>query len=372
MSTPSGLPLWGQAYTLTIHYLNATTIDSIPITTNSFEPDALRMTFVVQQTRYTAAPWFADICLYNMNDASIQKALLTAVWVNLKAGFQAGPTQQQVIWDGPVMQSWLTRDNVVDTVLHIHSYLNPALPNTPYAFAMGPNTSQDNTLQYMVRMQQQQSWYASMLSKPILNLSSSAQTAVSETRFPRGNTIFGSFPSIVSRIADTHYLGNWFDGIGNANIGNAGDPTNATRPADYIYAPPYANGSQQPTLAANASLSLIGTPAFTNTGCEFSVLLDPRLNVGTQIAPIIVELANVFATQTPITVGQNTTLGAPLNYRYFIQQVTHHGDTRGNDWQTDIIGFSTAYAAGIDNGNNTVSGGPIVNSTTNNNSGSGA
>src|SRR5580693_1286360 len=110
-SLVSNIPLWGQAYKLSVKYVTGTDDQTQVevLTCDAWEPEALRITFEVQQSTVSNPWWFADISVYNLNTQTIQNALLNAVWVTLEAGFQYGPSKSSIIWDGPVLQTLLDR-----------------------------------------------------------------------------------------------------------------------------------------------------------------------------------------------------------------------------------------------------------------------
>jgi hypothetical protein len=174
-------------------------------------------------------------------------------------------------------------------------------------------------------------------------LSDAAQQALSTTQYPRGNTVFGTTAKQVALTAYSHFLQSWQDG-NKAYISEMANPS--LTPA-LIYSPPFAPNVPVSNLPANTTFSIVGTPRQLPQGVEFSVLLDPRLQV--KLPPMVVELTNTLVTLEPLTQGQSFV--APLSsLTFFVGQVRHSGDTRGNLWQTDVIGFSTVYAQNLPDG----------------------
>lgn len=106
---------------------------------------------------------------------------------------------------------------------------------------------------------------------------------------------------------------------------------------DVIYAPPIAEGSNR-KVEADTDYRLIGTPQQTEFGVDFRVLLDSRLTA--KLPPLQAQLKNVVIEQIPVQIGTKlTTLTA--DGVYFVAGVRHLGDTRGNQWESRVIGTSS-------------------------------
>lgn len=343
MST-SNIPLWGQAWELTILYAaEGGTTTTTTITSNSWDPEALRITFEVQQTMNKSPFWYADISVYNLNDPEIQNTLVNATWVTLKAGFQTGPTLYSRIWDGPIFLTTFTRESVVDQKVTMHCVANPLVMDSIVSFAMGPFSSQ---LQLVARM-------ASEITLPPIDsasgtLGQKANAALSVKQYPRGNTVFGKVSKYIAQISDDNFMQHWQDGQ-KAYISEIG---NADTTPSLIYSPAFPPGytGQMLGLPAGTTQSILGTPRQTQFGATFTVLLDPRLSV--QLPPLVVQLARTQISQLTITPSVNSQPATPLtaDLKLLVAQVRHVGDTRGNDWQTEVTGVSTTYADNLLNG----------------------
>jgi hypothetical protein len=338
MSTSvSTTPFWGQAWQLDVTYATAGGSQQASISSKTWEPAALRMTFDVLQAMNTSPFWYADISIYNLNDQTLQNILLNASWATLKAGFQTGPNVCGTIWDGPVFQTIFTREDVVDQKLTLHCVANPFVMDNIVSFATGPFSSQAQLVSKM----------ASQIGlPPITNgqgtLGQAAGTRLSAVQYPRGNTVFGKTAKYLSQISDSAFLQQWQDGqqayISEVDTGN--------RTPAYVYSPPFPPGynGQSLGLPNDTNESIIGTPQQIQQGVVFTVLLDPRLKVS--LPPLLVQLARTQVAQLVRTPSINSELPTALtsNLLFFVAQVRHTGDTRGNDWQTEVTGWSTAYA----------------------------
>lgn len=337
MST-SSTPLWGQAWELSIQIANSP--DLIVVSYKTWTPEALRITFDVMQAAISGPIWYADISIYNLENDDAQTILSGAVHATLSAGFMTDFQNgaNPIIWDGPVFQTLFTREGVVDQKLTLHCIASPLseINDNIVAFAAGPYASQTSIAARMM----------SQIGLPPLSLQQGTLSQLAEQRmnavqFPRGNTIFGKTGKFIAQMADHNFLQTFSDGK-NQYIT---DLTNGDAPIDLIYAPPFPPGytAQFLDLPAGTTQSLIGTPQQTPEGAIFTVLLDARLKV--QLPALLVQLAATQVTQlqrTPVIGEQPTGLLTP-NLTFFVSQVRHTGDSRGNDWHTEVTGFSTVY-----------------------------
>jgi hypothetical protein len=338
----STIPLWGQAWELTVTSATSSGAQQTTISYLAWQPEALRITFEVLQAMNSSPFWFADINIFNMDDASTQNILLNATWVTLKAGFMTGPNQPAIIWDGPVFQTLFTLEGVVDQKITLHCVANPFVMDTIVNFATGPFTSQ---AQLVAKM-------AAQIGLPPISYAQGtagqvAQSRMAGVQYPRGKTVFGKVGKYLDQIADSNFLQNWQDGK-QAYISEV---DNGGKPIDLIYSPAFPPGGiQQPAnLPPGTTQSIIGTPQQIQQGVIFTVLLDPRLKV--QLPPLLVQLAETQIAQMMRTPSVNSELPTVLSadLTFFVSQVRHIGDSRGNEWHTEVTGWSTGYAQALFN-----------------------
>lgn len=334
----STIPLFGQAWELTVQYASENGTTSEILTSNSWEPEALRMTFEVVQSMLPSPWWYADIVIYNLDTPEIQNTLLNATWVTLKAGFQTGPTLSSIIWDGPILQVLFDREAVVDFRVTLHCVANPLVMNDIIGFSMGPFSSQAQLVSKM----------AAQVALPPLTtangtLSNYAAQALTAKQYPRGNTVFGKVGKYLTQIADDQFMSTWRDG-NQAYISEISNGT-VTPTANYIYSPPFPPNAQPPGLPPGTTQSIIGTPRQTPFGVIFTVFLDPRLKV--QLPPLVVQLVRTLIVQIAVQPGQTAASPMSANLNFFVAQIRHTGDSRGNEWYTEVTGYNTTYASNL-------------------------
>lgn len=352
MST-SSIPLWGQAWSLVITYQTSGGTQTKTISTNAWEPESLRITFEVLQSTIQSPWWFADIIVYNMDAADVAEVALNAIKVTLSAGFQTGPSQSTIIWDGPVFQVLLDQENVVDTRVTLHCVSNPLVMENVVSFSVGKSASQAQVIANM----------AKQIGLPPIDqaqgtMNSVASTALNAKTYPRGNTVFGKLGKQLDLVAGDQNLTTYRNGQ-QAYMTTYSDGTTSPTP-NLIYAPPNPpNTPTSSTLPSGTTQSIIGTPRQFPEGVIFTVLLDPRLQV--QLPVLVVRLVGTLVSQAVRQIGGSFVTPLSSNLVFFVGQVRHVGDSRGNDWYTEVTGYNTTYGKslvdGIFNANSSASTG---------------
>jgi hypothetical protein len=343
----SAIPFWGQSYSLEVTYATADGPATTVISSDSWEPDALKITFDVLQSTLPSPWWFADIVIYNLNTASLQNTLVNATSCVLKAGFQTGPAKSAVIWSGPILQVLLDRENVVDVRCTLHCVANPLVMDEITSFSVGRFASQYDVVSKMAaQIGLPAMTYSNGTAVTNNTLSAYAQNALTTKRYPRGNTVFGKMSKHLEGIADDHFMATFRDGS-KAYMTEISDGKTVVKP-NYVYSPTYPpNTVTLGALPDGTTESILGTPRQTPQGVIFTVMLDPRLLV--QVPPLCVQLVNTNITQLAVTPNEQYVAplggaGGSTDITLFVGQVRHFGDSRGNDWGTEVTGYTTAYA----------------------------
>lgn len=319
-------PLWGRAWKLVVKLADGT---QETLTQSSWDPEALRITFDVMQSTLPSPYWYALVRIYNLNDVEMQNLLFNAVWLTLEAGYQTGASKSSVIWDGPVMQVLFDRENVTDLSITFNCVAGLALLEEQFInVATGVNSTQLQAVSQMI---------AKTSGNVNDQLSPKARALLGAKQYPRGKTMFGRTTKYFGQIADDNFLSHWYAGVQHSISELDGGVQ--TKP-DLVYAPPDPPNSLS-TPAEDAVKAIIGVPRQSTFGVIFTVLLDPRLIV--KVPPLLVQLKNTVIRQQKIQIGQ---LPAILDQSGFVvaAQVHHIGDSRGNDWYTEVTGYTRAYA----------------------------
>lgn len=343
----SNLDLFGQAWELTVKYQTENGTQEAVLSANGWEPEALRMTFDVLQSMLPSPWWYADIAIYNLDEPTTQNILLNATWVTLKAGFQTGSNLSSIIWDGPILQTLFDREQVVDFKVTLHCVANPLVMDDIVGFSMGPFASQAQLVSRMVsEINKDSAAPLPAIDQSNGTLSPYATQVMTAKQYPRGNTVFGKTGKYLHQIADDQFMTTWRDGS-KAYISEISDGKTPIKP-DLVYSPPFPPNATPSGLPSGTTKSIIGTPRQTPFGVVFTVLLDPRLVV--RLPPLVVQLVRTLITQIVVQPGQTVASPMSANLSFLVAQVRHIGDSRGNEWYTEVIGYGTTYAANLIDG----------------------
>ncbi len=346
----SKTPFFGRAWSLTITPTTGPSAGTpIVISTDAFEPEALRVTFDINQIAFSAF-WHAEFTIYNANGPItsgpsqginlMQAVIQEGDLVTFSAGYQADypyPSTPPAIWTGPVFYTIQDRLNVVDERLIVHCLLNRALTTQNFLNATLPALSTQFT---------QAQFIAAQSANPIGINESQVQQAISSAnpqrgaaKLPRGKSYFGNPHRYLTALADQNSLVSWFDAH-NWNVDSLQNPVGQLVAT---YAP--VNTGNAPQTISGTKLSLIGQPQQTQLGVNFRVLLDPTVQVAAPLPQVAVQLQYVRQApiQYPLPKGQLAVV--PLSSQYVVIGVRFTGDTRGNPWYSDITGVTQIQTA---------------------------
>lgn len=335
--TPSGSsnPLFGRKYQLIVK----TAPDSggnqtvISITDSSFEPEALRITFDVY-TSWWSVPWYADISIYNLNEQTANLLLTQGqnsatpatqapnsaaqtvpikqgMEVILYAGYQNNG-KYGVIWDGFVLQPLWIRENQTDFKLTLHC-IN--------WFGLIARNSIGMSTQAGVTQQQVVAAIAANSYHPIGTGQITDQ--LSNKSLPRGKVLFGRPDKYLNEIARDNNMQWWLSQKGLLNFSGLEEGLSSTFDNAPVYTP---------------TTGIVGTPQQTQDGVNFRLLLDPTVEVKkpamcVKIDQTEIQQLSIQANVRPGFLSQSGT--------YVVLSARYLGDTRGQDWYTDVTGWLT-------------------------------
>ena len=277
--------------------------DVITATSDSFEPEALRATFDVWQPGY-AAWWYCDIEIYNFDATTSQKVLTEGMRVVVSAGYQQG--NYGVIFEGRIFQAFVERENVFDfkTILHC------VTGRIELANNLLVGVFDNNPKQADIAIQ--------LATTAPTQLSLKYLAGLGQIKLPRGKTIFSDPGTYFDQLArDNKQV--WWQDWESLNISDFNQP----EPEAIVYTP---------------SSGLIGTPTQTQQGVQFRVLLDSRMRV--KVNPVQVKLDQTSLVFEKQLIGQLPSI-LDQDGLYVVGGVRHFGDTRGDAWYSDVIGYTT-------------------------------
>jgi hypothetical protein len=347
----SKIPFFGRAYTLTITPQQGPSAGTpIVISSDSFEPSALRFTFEIIQYAFSAF-WQAEIAIWNADgpisvgpsaginlyDAIIQEGDI----VTVSAGYQADypfPGTPPIIWSGPIFYTIQDRLDVVDKRLIVHCLLNRVLSTQNFL---------NGTIPALSTQFSQAKFIADNAMSPVRINESQVKEAISSAfpqrgsaNLPRGKSFFGNPIGYLRSIADQNSLASWIDSKGwsVASFQNPLGELVAT------YAPVNTDGGP-PNRVGKTTLSLIGQPQQTQLGVNFRVLLDPTVQVKAPLPLVAVQSKFIRQAPIPYPLPEGTGPPVPLIDQYAVVGVRFIGDTRGNAWYSEITGIAQIQQA---------------------------
>lgn len=279
--------------------------------TEALDLSDLRIRFSVRRGDVTT-PNSADIRVYNVSDETARKSQLREFErVVLQAGYAGN---YGVIFDGTIKQVRRGRESQTDTYLDItaadgDSAYNFAVMNVSLAAGSTPDDHLQACLQAMA------SRGITMGEKPNLPTN----------KLPRGKVMFGMVRDHLDTLAKSTDT-SWSFQDGKLTL----IPNTAYLPGEVV--------------VINSATGMVGLPEQTQNGITVKMLLNPSVKIGRRL-----QIDNKSIQQYRYGVGMldaERNLWASASAKidadgfYKVLVANHVGDTRGNEWYTDVIGIS--------------------------------
>jgi len=279
---------------------------SIDITDSNFGDYALRSTFTVDRPGYKCIH-YGDISLWNLNAATDNQIVAGAQGtVIINAGYVSGAYGK--IFEGKIFQVIRDRENATDYKVTIHCIDGHGImSNNLTAFTMAAGLTYQNAVKYI-----------SSNAKTSITLGKITEDLYSNT-LPRGKVFFGEPKKYLQQIASDN----------NAQFYVIDDAVHITKVSD----------STSNTVTVSPSTGLIGYPTQIDYGITCTVLLNPNLTI---VNPAMtIKLDQSVIRQQLINIGSVPTM-LEKDGEYKVARIIHRGDTRGNEWYTDVTGVIPA------------------------------
>lgn len=279
--------------------------------TEALDLSDLRIRFSVRRGDVTT-PNSADIRVYNVSDETARKSQLREFErVVLQAGYAGN---YGVIFDGTIKQVRRGRESQTDTYLDItaadgDSAYNFAVMNVSLAAGSTPDDHLQACLQAMA------SRGITMGEKPNLPTN----------KLPRGKVMFGMVRDHLDTLAKSTDT-SWSFQDGQLTL----IPNTAYLPGEAV--------------VVNSATGMVGLPEQTQNGITVKMLLNPSVKIGRRlqidnksIQRIRYSPAELDTAKTMLMLEQ---IKIDADGFYKVLVANHVGDTRGNEWYTDVIGIS--------------------------------
>jgi len=265
----------------------------------------LRVTFNIQKTGVQEAINYGDITIYNLSPQTECDIIKYGMRVIVEAGYNDGQYGQ--IFDGDVFQLMWNRENVVDYTLTLHCFDGDSQLNYNIV-GMTVQASHDMRSDLLAIMKNARSPFGG----------GQIVADIDETPMPRGKVFFGMPKDYFRKIAKANNA-QWYYADRHLSFSTL------------------TNVPQDEAIVISPNNGLIGTPQQIEYGVQFRCLLNPAIKI--QLNPMRVKLDMSTIRQQKIMIGQLPTR-LDQDGIYAVSSLTHIGDTRGDDWYTDVQGFN--------------------------------
>lgn len=276
-----------------LHVVNTQTQQSLTFS-------ELRLTFKISKS-VVGEPDIAEIDIYNLSDNSI--AILSGQEIDLTLQTGYAGSALQTIFSGRIRNTIVARINV-DKICTIYAANSQQIYDNSAFFKSYTNQATVVTILNDI---------TNSLNGVELG---SLDAITSQARNLTGATYSGSVKDILDKLSE-QYGFNW----------------SITDNVLRVY--PSENAIPESSIAAvniSPQTGMIGSPTITEIGVDVSTLLNPSLTpnaiVQVQSETPNINLGNLVYRNVDRDLG---------NGRFKINKVTHIGDSRGNDWKSEII-----------------------------------
>lgn len=256
----------------------------------------------------------ANVRIYNIKEdtiTSLQSMEFTRLVLQAGYGGNYG-----IIFDGQIKQTRRGRENQVDTYLDVTAADGDSMYNfsvSAFSLAAGSN-SPKNVIEEMLKGMAEYS-----VSKGYVPDNLAGDSKV------RGSVCFGMTRDELRKIAkDTNT--SWSIQDGKLNM----IPITAYKPGDI------------PVITAETGM--IGLPEQAQNGIHLKTLLNPNIKIGQLVK---LDNASIQKYKYDLSLGASArnlmteqVLKTNADGYYYVMIAEHHGDTRGNDWYTDLTCLS--------------------------------
>jgi len=274
----------------------------------------LRFSFAIRRGDIQT-PNSADIRIYNLSsDTAYHIQQITPApefsRVVINAGYEGN---FGLIFDGEIKQVRRGRSSETDTYLDItaadgdSAYNYSVASMSLAAEATSPANQAEQMIKVMAKHGVTKGYVPNLSSNPL----------------PRGKAIYGMVKDELRKIAKTTDT-SW--SIQDAKVNLV--PLTAYMPGDV------------PVISS--ATGMIGLPEQTQNGINVRVLLNPNIKVGQKV---LIDISSLQKYRYSLSLGGNQQAQNAATElfnktsddgSYYVMIADHHGDTRGNDWYTDL------------------------------------
>lgn len=323
MLDPNRTNAFSEDDTARVHVLpgNAPTIPAIVIEQDGTGSDGIRVTFDVNYPGFKAW-YYSEINIYNFNEDTLMRVIKDGAAVILEAGYSGA--NFGVIFDGYIFQSTFERENATDYKLTLRCIDGDKMFRGNFTAFQLDKGRNNQVGQYNAIAAYSQK------AIPI----GSEQSQLRSEKQPRGCVVFTTPQSAMNKILKmyTPELPSGYQLFSNKGKLELVDLKDPLDPNIIVVSPEGGKGG------------LIGTPVQTQYGANFTVLLNANIKICKPIKQVQLEMSQLRALKaehgTPLSVLDE-------NQTYQVIGVRHLGDTRGQEWYTQVTGINKSGATAL-------------------------
>jgi hypothetical protein len=277
---------------------------------NAWQPEQLHVQFEVNTVAITSL-WFANIVIYNLNRPTLQKMIKYGMTVKLFAGYQSDQQPGQ-IYEGTIFQPIWEREGGINLKLTLRC-LTGHLVAGDFNYAW-TTVSGYNSIRNIV---------AAMAagSKYTFKVTMDPEVYANADPITRATAFFGQPDEMARYMASTTNSLMWWKN-------------------EELVMKSLQSSTLVEELEYDENNGLIDVPEMMENGVTVRVLLDSRAKLLMQLklAPSVVIRQQQFTPNLDSDQKDYPTM-LDIGGEYTIAKVTHVGDTRGNDWYTEMTGM---------------------------------
>ena len=281
----------------------------------------LRVVFDIKKAREDAN--WATISIYNLTRETEDAIILTGNRIIIEAGYhgpissswgigpnnseifheEEEPQQYGVIFDGKIVFPARHKEGNTDYVLTLVCVDGQSrLDKNHVAFTLTRGATQQRVVQAVANG-----------AKNLIPCK--CTSSINEVKLPRGKVCFGAPRKYIGDVARGNAATYWIDN-GELNVAKWSDEV------------------PDEAKVISPQTGLIGMPQQTQYGVSWTMLLDPSIKIFSKV-----QLKDVFIAEKA---QRPNDMAVPLDeeWIYQVTELTHRGDTYGNDWITQCNGVS--------------------------------
>ena len=281
---------------------------------NGWDLSDMHFRFRINQNDFET-PGDAEIRVFNLSEASLFRVTQEYQTVTLFAGYQGNSA---IIFKGTIKQFRRGRENATDTFLDI--------------------LASDSDIAYNFSTVNQSIAAGNSPKAPIQAAAKAMNLGIRANLdglnpMLRGKVMFGMARDFIRDSSDT--LGaSWSVQDGKVQI----TPLQG-----------YEDGE---VVVINSTTGMIGIPEQTDEGVRVRVLLNPYLKIGNvfqlnnkDVTQLQIDDLVAYNSYKAVQYAAHLSAGSDGKYRLFV--VEHSGDTRGQEWYSDLLGLSIDQSSNL-------------------------